>query len=87
MKFPFHLTFKPWRAKPNKSYDSLFSKWEHWCSERGSDLISGPVMEAANFLAYLFKGGFISIVPLTSIDLPYLEYTAGLMGPLWDNTH
>ena len=56
------LMLKSWRTKTNKSYDSLFTKWERWCSERGSDPISGPVTEVANFLAYLFKGA-ISIVP------------------------
>ena len=48
------LMLKSWRAKTNKSYCSLFTKWECWCSERGSDPISGPVTEVANFLAYLF---------------------------------
>ena len=52
------LILKLWRAKTNKSYDSLFTKWERWCSERDSDPISGPVTEVANFLAYLFKGGY-----------------------------
>ena len=52
------LILKSWRAKTNKSYDSLFTKWERWCSERDSDPISGPVTEVANFLAYLFKGGY-----------------------------
>ena len=42
----------------NKSYDSLFTKWECWCSEWDSDPISDPVTEVANFLAYLFKGGY-----------------------------
>ena len=32
-------------------------KWERWCFEWGSDPISGPVTEVANFLAYLYKGG------------------------------
>ena len=55
------LMLKSWTAKTNKSYDSLFTKWERWCSERGSDPISDPVAEVANFLAFLFKGA-ISIV-------------------------
>ena len=45
------LMFKSWRAKTNKFYDSLFTKWERWCSEQVSDPISGPVTEVANFLA------------------------------------
>ena len=52
------LMLKSWRAKTNKSYDSLFTKWECWCSEQGSDPISSHVTEVANFLAYLFKGGY-----------------------------
>ena len=43
-------TLKSWRTKTKK--------WECWCSEQGSDPISGPVTEVANFLAYLFKGGY-----------------------------
>ena len=49
---------KLWRTKTNKSYDSLFTKWERWCFERSSDPISGPVTEVANFLAYLYKEGY-----------------------------
>ena len=49
---------KPWRTKTNKSYDSLFNKWSHWCSERGSDPISGPIGEVVSCLAYLFKKGY-----------------------------
>ena len=52
------LMLKWWRTKTNKSYDSLFTKWERWCFERGSDPISGPVTEVANFLAYLYKEGY-----------------------------
>ena len=52
------LMLKSWRAKTNRSYDSLFIKWERWCSERSSDPISGPVTEVANFLAYLYKEGY-----------------------------
>lgn len=52
------LMLKSWRTKTNRSYDSLFSKWERWCSERSSDPISGPVTEVANFLAYLYKEGY-----------------------------
>ena len=42
----------------NRSYDSLYIKWERWCSEHGSDPISGPVTEVASFLAYLYKEGY-----------------------------
>ena len=56
-----NLMLKSWRAKTNKSYDSLFTKWECWCSERGSDPISSPVTEVANFLAYVFIQGRLSV--------------------------
>ena len=51
------LMLKSWRAKTNRSYDSLFAKWEH-CSEWSLDPISGPVTEVANFLAYLYKESY-----------------------------
>ena len=47
-----------WRSKTNKSYDSLFSKWNSWCTARGSDPISGPITEVLNFLANLYKEGY-----------------------------
>ena len=43
------LMLKSWRSNTNKSYDSLFGRWSSWCSERGSDPISGPVTEVLNF--------------------------------------
>ena len=46
-----------WRTKSNKTYDSHFKKW---CTTRGSDLISGPVSEVANFLADLHIEGYQS---------------------------
>ena len=52
------LILKSWRVKTNKSYDSLFGRWDRWCSERGSDPISGPVSEVANFLASLYGEGY-----------------------------
>ena len=42
------LVLESWRAKTNKSYDSLFGRWNRWCNERGSDPFSGPVSEVAN---------------------------------------
>ena len=53
-----HLMLKLWRIKTNKSYDSLFTKWERWCSEQGSDPISGPVTEVVNFMAYSYREGY-----------------------------
>ena len=52
------LMLKSWRSKTNKSYDSLFGRWSSWCSERGSDPISGPITEVLNFLADLHKQGY-----------------------------
>ena len=49
------LILGSWRAKTNKSYNSLFGRWNRWCSERGSDSFSGPVSEMANFLASLYQ--------------------------------
>ena len=48
-----------WRPKSSKSYDSLFGKWVCWCNQRNSDPISGPVSEVVNFLADLFKQGYL----------------------------
>ena len=52
------LMLSSWRTKTNKSYDSLFTKWHRWCSERSSDPFSGPIAQVANFLAYLYKEGY-----------------------------
>ena len=54
------LLLASWRTKSNKTYDSHFNKWLCWCSARGSDPISGPVSEIANFLAHLHKEGYRS---------------------------
>ena len=52
------LIVKSWRTKTNKYYDSLFERWDRWCSQRGSNPFSGPVSEVANFLASLFAEGY-----------------------------
>ena len=52
------LVMGSWRSKTNKSYNSLFGRWDRWCSERGSDPFSGPVTDVANFLASLFQEGY-----------------------------
>ena len=46
------LLLSSWRAKTNKSYDSLFGKWHSWCLTRGTDPFSGPVTGVVNFLAH-----------------------------------
>ena len=55
------LMLKSWRTKTNRYYNSLFGKWHSWCSSRGSDPFSGPIKEVVNFLAHLYKEGWISI--------------------------
>ena len=52
------LILNSWRSKTSRSYDSLFGRWNRWCSERGSDPFSGPISEVANFLASLYKEGY-----------------------------
>ena len=54
------LLLASWRTKSNQSYDSHFRKWLSWCSERGSNPVSGPVAEIAKFLAHLSKQGYQS---------------------------
>lgn len=46
---------KSWRAKTNKSYDSLFTWWHSWCSEWDADPFSGPITNVVNFLASLHR--------------------------------
>ena len=43
------LLLASWRTKSSKTYDSHFKKWLCWCSARGSDPVSRPVSEVANF--------------------------------------
>ena len=54
------LLLASWRTKSNKTYDSHFKKWLCWCSARGSDPVSGPMSEVANFLADLHEEGYQS---------------------------
>ena len=53
----YGVGLKSWRSKMNKSYDSLFGRWSHWCDRRGLDPISGPVNEVENFLSELHEDG------------------------------
>ena len=53
-----NLLMASWRKKTTKSYNLLFQKWVGWCKEWGSDPISGPISEVANFLAHLFELGY-----------------------------
>jgi len=52
------LILKSWRAKTNKSYDSLFGKWHSWCAEWSFNPFSGPITNIANFLAQLCAEGY-----------------------------
>ena len=52
------LLMASWRSKSQKSYNSLFLKWERWCSERSRDPIQGPVTDVINFLAELYEAGY-----------------------------
>ena len=54
------LLLSSWRTKSNKTYDSHFKKWVCWCTERGSDPVSGPVSDVVNFLADLHGEGYQS---------------------------
>ena len=47
------LLLASWRPKTQSNYDSLFSKWSRWCSQRNRNLTEGPVEDVANFLADL----------------------------------
>ena len=53
------LLLASWRPKTQSNYDSLFSKWSCWCSQRNRNPIEGPVEDVANFLADLFKEGYL----------------------------
>ena len=52
------LVLPSWRRKLAKTYDSLFKKWDSWCSERDIDPISGDIAGVVNFLADLFHQGY-----------------------------
>ena len=52
------LLMASWRQKSNKSYNSLFHKWECWCAQRDRDPISGPIVDISNFLAELHYNGY-----------------------------
>ena len=52
------LLLASWRPKTQSNYNSLFSKWSYWCSQRNRDPTVGPVEGIVNFLAELFKDGY-----------------------------
>ena len=47
------LMLASWRTKSSQSYESHFGKWARCCSERGRNLVSGPIADVAYFLANL----------------------------------
>jgi len=47
------LVQSSWRDKSTKSYNSSFGKWASWCAEQDRNPFSGPISDAANFLANL----------------------------------
>ena len=53
-----NLLLSSWRQKSSQSYDSLCKRWISWCTERGSDPVSGPIEEIVNFLAHLYEEGY-----------------------------
>lgn len=48
-----------WRPKTTSNYNSLFTKWSGWCAQRNRDPITGPVEDVINFLAELFREGYL----------------------------
>ena len=45
-------------SKTSKAYDSHFKKWLGWCTERGLNSVSVPILDVANFLADLHAQGY-----------------------------
>lgn len=45
-------------GKKNQNPMILFGKWAHWCAEQDREIISGPIVDVANFLAELFQNGY-----------------------------
>ena len=79
------LIGKSWRTKTNKSYNSLFVRWHHWCSEWSSDPFSGPVSEVANFLASLYGEGY-QYNSVNAYRSAIYQYMSRLMGLMWVST-
>ena len=53
------LLLASWRPKTKSNYNSLFAKWSCWCVQRNRDPTVGPVEDILNFLAELFKEGYL----------------------------
>ena len=52
------LLMASWRSKSHSSYNSLFHKWECWCSQRDRNPIHGSVTDVVNYLAELYEAGY-----------------------------
>ena len=52
------LLMASWSTKSNKSYNSIFHKWESWCAQWDRDPISGAIVDISNFLAELHYNGY-----------------------------
>ena len=52
------LLMASWRSKSHSNYNSLFCKWERWCTSRERNPISGPINDVVNFIAELFQEGY-----------------------------
>ena len=51
------LVMSSWREKTTTNYNSLFKKWDSWCSEQNRNPFMGPI-EDVNFLAELHGNGY-----------------------------
>ena len=54
-----NLLLSSWRPKTKSNYSSLFAKWSGWCVQRNRDPFTGPVEDVLNFLAELFREGYL----------------------------
>jgi len=54
-----NLLLASWRLKTKSNYNSLFAKWACWCAQRNRDPTKGPVEDIINFLAELFREGYL----------------------------
>ena len=52
-----HLIANSKAQGTRKRYGSAWGKFKSWCSERGLDPISTPVIEILNFFSYLYDSG------------------------------
>ena len=58
LEYASRLLLSHWIPESSKTYDSLFTKWVSWCSERSSVPILRYIGDVVNFVAYLFHQGY-----------------------------